>query len=396
MSNTLFITGFLRSGTTLVEKLLHNHRDVCVGSQPFPLLYYMAKEAFLARKGIKNEGYPLGHLFLEDRYTLDEFTDFLKTHVLTKDVVADAFVRMSGYSGQGTPALLNRCHEAGGGTFLEIFRKLSDIVAEIHGKAHAVYAGSKEVFCEEYVPMFLDGGARVVVVIRDPRDILASLRSSEGSRYANKGLPVLYVLRSWRKSVAFALAFMARSGFMFVRYEDVVIDTPGMLGRLAGFLGLDPYRDGQFEEGITGQDGRLWKANSSFEPYSFVSNRSVGKYVDILPPGVVRYVESVCYPELVAMGYELRECKTGFDRSAAEGIHEQQTAMHEFLAPDYSTNAENLGQEERRFALLKSNIGKDEMRAWFIFPKAYEIFRRAVNEGVAEMPLTGGEGRHAG
>ncbi|MFH2071358.1 MAG: sulfotransferase, partial [Actinomycetota bacterium] len=32
----LLITGAYRSGTTLLEKLLHNHPDLSVAMQPFP------------------------------------------------------------------------------------------------------------------------------------------------------------------------------------------------------------------------------------------------------------------------------------------------------------------------------------------------------------------------
>jgi hypothetical protein len=75
-----FITGFLRSGTTLVEKLVHALPGACIGPQPFPFLYHDAKRAFLRGRGIDGERYPLGHLFGEGRYRPGDFEAFLARH----------------------------------------------------------------------------------------------------------------------------------------------------------------------------------------------------------------------------------------------------------------------------------------------------------------------------
>jgi Sulfotransferase family len=48
---TLFVTGMQRSGTTLLEKLLHAHPELSVLSQPFPLLFVEVKRAFLESIG---------------------------------------------------------------------------------------------------------------------------------------------------------------------------------------------------------------------------------------------------------------------------------------------------------------------------------------------------------
>ena len=56
-----FITGFLRSGTTLLEKLVHALPGACIGPQPFPFLYYDTKRAFLRARGCDAiQGYLLG------------------------------------------------------------------------------------------------------------------------------------------------------------------------------------------------------------------------------------------------------------------------------------------------------------------------------------------------
>ena len=51
--NPLLVTGCYRSGTTIVEKVLHSHPKINIASQPFPVLYIQAKEIFLDRMGIR-------------------------------------------------------------------------------------------------------------------------------------------------------------------------------------------------------------------------------------------------------------------------------------------------------------------------------------------------------
>jgi hypothetical protein len=59
----LLVTGCYRSGTTLLEKLLHAHPASCVASQPFPVLYAYVKNLFDVSRGLLRR-YPLGHRFL--------------------------------------------------------------------------------------------------------------------------------------------------------------------------------------------------------------------------------------------------------------------------------------------------------------------------------------------
>src|SRR5207237_6447019 len=100
-----FITGFLRSGTTLVEKLVHALPEACIGPQPFPFLFYDTKRAFLRLRAVPEERYPLGHLFGETRYRPEDFRAFLAAHRVTPQAIAASFAAMRGYSGWQLPAL---------------------------------------------------------------------------------------------------------------------------------------------------------------------------------------------------------------------------------------------------------------------------------------------------
>jgi hypothetical protein len=255
---------------------------------------------------------------------------------------------------------------------------LADFAAEIYGKTDVLYTGSKEVYCEEFVPLFLEGGLKVVIIIRDPRDILVSAHFGKGAEYVGKGLPTLYALRSWRKSVAFSLAYQDNPDFLFIKYEDLARNTSAVLDRLTTFLDLEPFPENHFEEGIFDQRGNLWKGNSSFEDRNFISSKSTGRFKELLSEVTVRYVESVCFPELLSLGYNLY-ASDGFDENIISDFREPFEVDGNKISADYSTNPVHVEEEVQRFKLLTLDAGQVDKREWFIFPMAYERLRDAIH-----------------
>jgi len=229
----LLITGCYRSGTTLTEKLLHSHPDVCVASQPFPILYFYVKKAFLKAKGLERR-YPLDHRFLEDGYSQDDFDQFLLSHELTRSDIDTVFDQLEDYKlGLWTPAVLQLRDRISEGTFWSLFRQITRLLSEILEKPAAVVRGVKEVLCEEYIPHLLSKGAQVVVVIRDPRDMISSLDFRVRDNMTGDHRPILYSLRAWRKSVAYALACEHHGNMVWFRFEDLVTDLMPQLERLS-------------------------------------------------------------------------------------------------------------------------------------------------------------------
>jgi Sulfotransferase family len=378
MHNYIFITGSPRSGTTLLEKILHNHKDICIGSQPFPFLFYKAKEEFFKDYGISGREIPLGHLFLEDAYSPDEFLDYLTEHIFSAEDIVDAFNRMEGYSGHKTPGLQKYRERVQAGTFIEIYKQLTGFIAELYNKTEAYYMGAKEAFCEEFIPYFLRNNVKVLVIIRDPRDVLTSVQFGRGGYFAGYGLPVLYTLRIWRKSVAFALAYRNDPCFKYLRYEDLATNTKEVLNQLTDFMELKSFPDSQFDRGVLDQEGHLWKANSSFNPYEFISVNSIGKFMDVLPLKTIKFIENICRPELVAMGYEMYASHGDFDEHIIKDFDESNLGIRKGFAENYSTNKEHKSQEVRRFKMLFMDVGQLEKRRWFVLPEAYDRLKKSL------------------
>lgn len=374
---SLLVTGCYRSGTTLLEKLLHQHPDVCIASQPFPDLYFYCKAAFDRSRGLERR-YPLGHLFLEDGYEPSDLDRFLREHAFGDREVNEVFARMSANPlGLWTPEILDHVDQVRPGTFWELFRQLNDIAAGLFGLEDSAYVGSKEVLCEEYLPHLLGQGARAIVVIRDPRDMISSLHFGSRDNKTGDDRPVLFSVRVWRKSVAYCLGLEDHPGFLWLRYEDLVHDVSGQLSRIAAFLGLEGLDAQLFREGIRNQDGSLWAGNSSFEDRRGVDRTSIGRYRESLPDEVVSFIEACCHPEMALLGYDT-VAWSDFDEAAIRGYRDPFARIHRSFPADYSSDVVRVANEVARHEQLTRGQALDpaQQRRWYLFERAYERLRR--------------------
>ena len=371
-SSTLLVTGMQRSGTTLLEKLLASHPDVSVLSQPFPLLFVEAKRAFLRDRLGESSAYPLGPLFPEERYVPEDLARFLSEWRLGPREVRGVFAAMEGFSGQYTrlrPGELDTALSGlAPGDLMDI---VSHLYRALSGAPGARVHGGKETICEELLPFLLARGCRGIVILRDPRDVLASLNHGRGREHGGRLKPTLFNLRNWRKSVAFALHLESCPLFAWLRYEDLVARPLEALSPLASLLEIPSFEEDLFASGIRERDGRIWEGNSSRGALHGVSGASVGAWRKVLAPEAARFAEAACYPELVRLGYpvslaweEVPEILASFEDPY--GLEREDLSEH--------TGTAALCQELRRVELLPGPAS----RSGFLFEDVHDTLRQAV------------------
>jgi hypothetical protein len=375
VKGTIFVTGAQRSGTTLLERLFGAQPDVSMLSQPFPLLLIDIKREFLAARGVSEERYPLGHLFLETRVRPGEFDTWLREWRPDRDRIGAIFDLMTSYSGQYTrfaaADVESATSKVDGADFP---RTYATLVRELARNRGASWCGSKETTCEEFVRPLLAGGVRCAMIVRDPRDVVTSLNFGRGPDFAGEVKPTLFNVRSWRKSVATILELDGTPGFAWCRYEDLVSVPVPTMQRMMTELGIDVAAASSPE--LRDPDGNTWSGNSSHSDHRGVAVDSVGAHRRHLPPGTARFIEAVSLPELHALGYESSVSRTEA-RDVIETYREP-TPARRFDAADLSTDESAVVEIERLQRLHAE--WSDEQESWFLNKRAHARLRSGFRD----------------
>ena len=164
--------------------------------------------------------------------------------------------------------------------------------------------GDKSLHTEHYAGSVFGEfpDARIIHMVRDPRDRYASARKRHGRDRPRVG----GITARWLLSTRRALDNVARhgSGYLIVRYEDLVQDPIATLTRVCEFVG-EP-----FDERMLVMDGatayRDRGGNSSFGDVrgDAISTTAVGRFRAVLSPSEIAFIQTVAGREMAALGYE--------------------------------------------------------------------------------------------
>jgi hypothetical protein len=353
----LVITGTYRSGTTLAERLVDNSPDASCAPQPFPYLYLEAKRRFLRQTGHAVPHYPIGTGFHDPAHAPDELASFLRSDVIDRATIDETFRAMHDYSGAQTPEVGDVIDQLPAGTLVEVVTALQSRLADRRRPGATLHA-SKEILVEEFVPALLDAGVRTLVVVRDPRTVVASTFGPAADAWTGAPRPLLYTIRLWRKSVAYALRY--QHGVAQVRFEDLVRDGAATLRNALRELAIDA--DASPADPLLDAQGRVWAPNTSFPDRA--DRAGFG-----LSERQLAYVEALAGPEMAKLGYPRLT-----DGAGAEGAleafrpEEDPGRDHPAFERDLSVDPEQLSLERERLRLLEPGESPADEATWFVLP----------------------------
>ena len=338
-----------RSGTTLLEKLLTNHRKMDVLSQPLPLIFIEAKRRFLKEKGV-DRYYVLNDDLISRDYPQDEFDTYLDNFEIDLSDIDNIFNIMETYSGQYTkrdyhlsmkPHLLHGYKEA-------IKRCLESYKVD----EDATYLGIKETMCEEFLPYLCSNDYKAIAIIRDPRDVLASANYPKKVKHLGSKKPALFIIKTWRKSAEYIHQLRNNINFHYLRYEDLVNHPYHELDKITDFLGIDKFSPTCFDKGILDRSGQPWMANTSFEQgENFISNRSTGIYKNLLSQTEISYTEAICAREMKHLNYQAEISSNACE--IIKNYKDIDVQDSEDLKAGFSSRKDNIAQELLRFKSVK-------------------------------------------
>jgi hypothetical protein len=196
---------------------------------------------------------------------------------------------------------LERDFKSGARTSCRLFDLMERQHAERLGRSRW---GDKSLHTERYTERVYEcfPDARIVHIVRDPRDRYASVLKRWHSQRGGVGSATAAWLASAELGAANAERYPGR--YRVVRYEDIVHDPEGEMRKLCEFIGE------AFEPAMLGlggaEDFRDAGGNSSFGRFAVgeISPRSVGRFREVLSPRQVAFMEAAAGDAMAKLGYE--------------------------------------------------------------------------------------------
>lgn len=366
MSAPLFVTGPARSGTTLLARMLGAHPQIDLAVDPYLPLFRSLRDAILRERGLPvDPAAPLQDYYFDEGAlaALDAVQEADLDLPLDPAELPALRERVAVRAAHESPALAARGSELAGSSYRELFGGALRLIGG------AAYAGWKEVWTVEFLAPLARTypDARFVVVLRDPRAMLASL-AAIGAREPDQAAHAPSYLRHWRKHVALLERYrhdpQLAGRTCLVLYEQLVAEPERHATELCAFLGL-PYEPRMLALGG-------WTGNAaSRRPLNGVSaERSAAP---ALPAGALQLVGLACDPELGLLGYEqegpARDAVLPYLVEAARGVYSWRS--------DLAEPERDLELELRRRALHGGAPPADptELRRHFLTEEAHAALR---------------------
>ncbi|GII90856.1 sulfotransferase family protein [Sinosporangium siamense] len=272
----VFVIGCPRSGTTMLQLMLHSHPRMAVPPETRFLLpaYYRRRVFGDMREASARRG--LAEWIVNDRST--KFRDL--------GVDGEEFVEHA---------------EAGPGSLGSVIGAAFRDYADKYGKAR--WGDKRPSYIKQIdILLRLFPDAQFVHLIRDGRDCVASLK--EMPWYT---LDVYHAVATWAEAIDFGRRYARRlpaDTYYELRYEDLTADPETELKRLCVFLGedFDPAMCSPREAAsVAVPVHKVWHSNT----HADVTRAKVGSWVTRLESWEIALCEQMFGGRLVANGYEL-------------------------------------------------------------------------------------------
>lgn len=268
----IFVAGIERSGTSLIYALLASHPNIAMTRRTNLWAFFYNR---------------YGNLSQTDNFErcLDAMIHYKRLIVLKFD-----FDRLRREFRQGEP------------TYPRLFALLEQQHAERLGKPRW---GDKSLNTERYVDDIFAAypGARMIHMIRDPRDRYASALTRWKKIQGKVGAGTAI----WLSSMNLAKRNQQRypDRYKIVRYESLATYPEATLREICAFLNEEYTPAMLTMEGAPGHRDRGSNSSYSKREPGYISTSSIGRYREVLSKREIAFMQSYAKEDMVAYGYQL-------------------------------------------------------------------------------------------
>ena len=271
-----------RSGTSLMRAIVGSHPDVAIFEWDLPLWTYLH-----------------GHYKEKDLSSPAVLTDLLDAIFSDKKMMASDV----DLNRQGIENKIGRSGEEI--TCGTVFQCLLEEYANRLGRSRwGLKTPHNEFFAEEIYSAYPN--ARMVQLIRDPRDVAVSFRSYDGGAWNYRAGEHMV---KWKKSAELAYLNSQRfkGRYLCVRYEDLVNDPQKTIDDVCQTLDL------KFNPAMLEANGQLgWQGSNSFfddigTQSKVISTAGIGRYLTQLDSDLIYRYQKQLRTELLQLGYQLED-----------------------------------------------------------------------------------------
>lgn len=302
----IFISGFNKSGTTLLLSLLDNHEELIV----FPEELHYFKNMILVNDHLKAIEEKTGfRIFLED--------DYLKSYTKGRSWYEKGYPNFNKklfYS--KIKNIVNNKYRPKEElqklilAFESVSRQSSPIIKD---KAYWVSKTTQdEIFFSVYKALYKDK-FHFLYVIRDPRDVYCSVCQRNliiNSDYIIDQKDLISFLTNWKVQVKKAKQYEKNfSFFHIVRYEDLVLKPKLTMVDIANRIGIT------FNNNLlhSSRLGNQWGGNSVFDKnFDKISTQPIGRYKIHLNYDQINILNYFLKNEIIEFGYDIELFKDIF------------------------------------------------------------------------------------
>jgi hypothetical protein len=393
MARPIFLTGLARGGTNLLARMLIAGEASRIAIHAFQPWFKSLRNAIIARRTLPgtagrfgpDDPFADGH-FDEARRAMQELLHGAELDV--SFAIAEwpeLLERLQARAIHDAADLCPRLPALAGATD---YRALMDRILALILQGHergTEWVGLIDNWIIDLFPALARAypEARFIVVIRDPRAVVASQLKFLDTDPTQVG-HILSIIRQWRKYVVLANEFQHHpplaGRLKFVRYEDQVGNPAQFAQELCDFLGL-AYRPAMIDFSRYQDQGsqRKWTGNSNFEAgLQRIDPGAAHRWRRSLAPGALAAVEFCCGPDMEACGYAPLYT---FDRlsgdASARAFLQEDAARTCAWRTDTGDADVEYGHETMRRNLLAGpgRPAEEEIRRAFLSPAHFELLR---------------------